>query len=152
MVPPAGSQQHRQTLTLSAGARRAQFGPRQGFAGGADGIKRVRLCPVAPLGALGAVQLHHHLAAGGEQAGQPGAMPAGAFHRPDPQRRVLTGEVHQGLIALGRCRRGHLAKHPAGAGIDRRGAMGSHVGIDPDDDLSDLRQTNHAFISLPAGT
>jgi hypothetical protein len=59
------------------------------------------------------------------------------------------GELHQGLIALRSRLHRQLTQHPTRAGIDRRRAVGVHMGAGPDDDLNDLRQTSHAFISLP---
>jgi len=103
---------------------------------------------MAPAGTLGAVQLQHQLVSPGQQPGQPGTVPAGALDRPGPQHRMLAGEVHQGLVPVRGGLHRQLAQHPAGAGIDHRGTMGLHVGVHPDDDLDDLRQTSHAFISI----
>ena len=69
-------------------------------------------------------------------------MPAGAFNRPSPQHGVRACEVHEGLVALGGSLHRQLTQHPTGAGIDRRRAMGLHVGVNPDDDLDDLGQTS----------
>jgi hypothetical protein len=148
----AGRQQHRQGLALPGRAGGAQLGPRQRFARGADGIERAGFGAVAPAGALGAVQLQHQLIPPGQQAGQPGAVPAGALDRPGRQPRVHISEVHQGLVTVRGGRYRQLAQHPTGAGIGHRRAMGLHMGIHADDDLDDLRQTSHAFISLPGGT
>jgi hypothetical protein len=100
------------------------------------------------LSALGPVQLHHQLTAAGQQPGQPSAVPAGALDSPGPQPGMLAGEIHQGLVAVRGSWHRQLGQHAAGAGIDHRGAVRCHVGVDPDDDFSDVLQTGHAFISF----
>jgi hypothetical protein len=145
---PAGGQQHRQGLPVPGRAGGAELGPRQRLTSGASGIQRVGLGAVTALSALGAVQLHHQLTAAGQHPGQPGAVPAGALDGPGPQPGMLVGEIHQGLVAIRGGWHRQLGQHAAGAGIDRRGAVTVHVGVDPDDDLGEILQTGHAFISF----
>jgi hypothetical protein len=144
----AGGQQHRQGLPVPVRPGRAQIVPRQGFPGCADGVEGAGLGAVAPLGALGPVQLDDGLVPLGQDRGQAVAVPAGALDRPGPQPAVLAGEVDQFLAAVGVGGHGDLGEDPAGACINHRGAAGMHVGVDPDDDLGDLLQTGHAFISF----
>ena len=61
---------------------------------------------------------------------------------------MLVGEIHQGLVAARGGWHRQLGQHAAGAGINRRGAVAVHVGVDPDDDLGEILQTGHAFISF----
>jgi ubiquinone/menaquinone biosynthesis C-methylase UbiE len=62
--------------------------------------------------------------------------------------KPAAGHVDQLLISAGVGGHGDLGEDPAGAGIDRRGAVGMHVSVDSDDDLGNVLQTGHAFISF----
>jgi hypothetical protein len=52
-------------------------------------------------GALGPVQLHDSFVVGVEESGQPSAVAAGAFNRPDAFARLLLGQCQQLAGATG---------------------------------------------------
>jgi hypothetical protein len=100
---------------------------------------------------LWAVQLHHPLAALGQQPGQPGAVAAGGFHRPHPDSGVPLGEGNQGLVAGRGGRDGLGGQDPAAGRGHHRGGVGVLVGVHADDDLDQICQDGHAYCSLPEG-
>jgi len=85
-------------------------------------------------------------------AGQARAVAAGSLDRPGPQARLLVRELNQRLVARGSRLDGHLGQHPAGPGMNCRGAMGCHMSINADHHVDDLRETIHALLLLPGGT
>ena len=124
----------------------------QRFAGCPDGIDRVGLGAVTAGGALGPVQLHHLLGVGSKEAGQAGAVAAGALDRPHPLARLLVGQLEQ-LAVAGRGRRHRrLVDHGAGGRDHNRGGVGVLVGVDPDDEVHQLCQHGHALTPCPVTT
>lgn len=79
-------------------------------------------------------------------------MPACPLNGPGSQGRVLVSEGDELLVAVGGRLYGELSEDASGAGVQGSGAVRVHMGVDTDDDVDDLRQTGHAFISLPGGT
>jgi hypothetical protein len=108
----AGKLQHPQRLPLATLARDGQVLTAQGLPAGPDRVQRVALGAVTAPRALGPIDLDHPLALISQEAGQPGAVAAGALQPPAaPARRAF----------------GDQAKQPD------RGGMIIAVGVDPDD-------------------
>jgi hypothetical protein len=98
----------------------------------------VGLGAVATLGALGAVELDHHLLAALQVPRQPGTVAAGALDGPRPQRGLLVGELHELGVAVSGGLDGEPIEHAAGPRIDRGRGVGVDVGVDADDDIDHL--------------
>jgi hypothetical protein len=99
-------------------------------AGGGLGIGRVGLAAAAAGLAVGSVDLHHDLAVGGQEAGQGGAVGAGAFHAPGDGLAEPAGPGEQVLIAGGRG--GDAAGADAAAElVVGVGDVAVQVGVDP---------------------
>ncbi len=146
----AGGEQHLQGGSLRAGLGGGQPGPGQGVAGGAFGVDHIGLRPVSAGGADRAVELDDQLAPLGEVAGQPGAVAAGAFHRPPAEPAVLLGEGEQLGVAVRVGSDGGGGQHRAGLDRDQRGSVGVGVGVHADDELDQFCQHGHAFSLLRA--
>jgi hypothetical protein len=121
------------------------LGAGQRVAGGAFGVDRVGFAAPAARWALRAVKLDDDLPGGGEVAGQPGAVPAGAFDRERAHPAVARGGFDQFVVAL--WIRGHRERlHPRSGRSDQyRRGVGVGMGVDSDDDLDQLCQHGHAF-------
>jgi hypothetical protein len=148
----AGRQPHRQRRPLARGAGLGEPVAAHGLAGRSGGVQGVGLGAMASGGSLGPVQLHHLLAMTLEEAGQTGAVAAGALDRPDPLARLSTGERKQLPVASRGGRHGHLLDHRAADCQDDRGSMGVLVGVDPDDELDEVCQHGHALTPCPETT
>jgi len=86
---------------------------------------------------------------GSQEAGQAGAVAAGAFDRPHPLTVVSVGEPEQLLVAGRGGRHGHLLEHGAANCLNDRGGVGVLVGVDPDDELDCVCQHGHALTPCP---
>jgi len=131
---------------LAGGAERAQhlhhpvlgLGDPGGFAGldragGGIGVDRIALAAPPPSLPVGPVDLHDPLAVAGQEAGQPGAVAAGALHAPggDLAQGVGPGQQLRVAGAAGR----HLGRaKPAAELVTGGGDVGVLVGVDPDGD------------------
>ena len=76
--------------------------------GGGLGIERIGLARASPGRPVGAVDLDHDLAVGGQEAGQPSAVAAGALHPPatgSPSRRAQARSwlYPAGVVGIWRC-------------------------------------------------
>jgi hypothetical protein len=93
-------QQHGQRLPVTTTTRRQEMIVGEGLPRRADGVQGVALGPGAPQRPLGPTDLHHPLAPGLEERGQPDAVAAGTLHRPaTPTRHLGSGDVVQATIA-----------------------------------------------------
>jgi hypothetical protein len=127
-----GELEHPKGLALAALPRGCQVLATQRLAAGADRVQRVAL-GLGPAGPLGPVDLGHPLAMVGQEAGQPGAVAAGAFQRPAAAApRPLDDQAQQLLIARLAARDLQLGQQPTVA-VKDRGGVGIAVGVDPDD-------------------
>jgi hypothetical protein len=97
----AGGQPHRQRGPPAHGPRLGELVATQGLAGGSGRIQGIGGGAVAAGGPLGPVQLHRLLSVGLQEAGQAGAVAAGALDRPHPPTVVLVGQPQQ-LLVTGR--------------------------------------------------
>jgi hypothetical protein len=128
----AGQLQHPQRLPVPTLAGTGQVVTAKRFPAGPDRVQRVALSAVTAAGPLGPVDLGHPFAPVGQEAGQAGAVGAGALHRPAAAaRRPLGDQTQQGLGA------GLVAGHrelgdQAAVGIQDRGSVAVAVGVDPD--------------------
>jgi len=86
---------------------------------------------------------------GSQEAGQAGAVAAGAFDRPHPLTVVSVGEPEQLLVAGRGGRHGCLLEHRTGGRGHDRGGVGVFVGVDPDDELDQVCQHGHALTPCP---
>jgi hypothetical protein len=120
----AGGQPHRQRRALPGGPRLGQLVAAQGLAGRPGGIQRVGLGTVAAGGPFGPVQLHHLLSVALQEAGQAGAVAAGALDRPHPLTVVSVGQPQQLLVASWGRRHRCLGDHHPGDGGHDRGGVG----------------------------
>jgi hypothetical protein len=84
--------------------------------------------------AVGPVDLQHRLVVGGEEAGQPGAVAAGAFHPPGDGRTEPPGPGQQ-LSVAGRGGRDLQGVQLAAELVGGVGDVDVQVGIDPDRQL-----------------
>jgi hypothetical protein len=131
----ASGQQHGQCLAFASAAGTSQARSAHRLACGSDRVERVGLRPVAARGTLWAVQLDDDLRTRLQVSGQPGAVAAGPFDRPRPQRRVVVSELHELGIALGCRLDGDLRQDATGRGVQGRRGVGVDVGVDADDDI-----------------
>src|SRR4029453_16513620 len=102
-------------------------------AGGGVGIDRVALAAPAAGGPVGSVDLQDPLAVAAQEAGQAGAVAAGALHPPglDLAERVGPGQ-QLGVAAAGGRR--HGGAKPAAELVSGRGHVQVLVGVDADGD------------------
>jgi len=84
--PRAGQVQHPKGLPLATLAWAGQMVAAQGLPAGSDGVQQVALGAGPAAGPLGPVDLDHPLTLGGQEAGQAGAIAAGASNA--QQRRL----------------------------------------------------------------
>jgi len=86
------------------------------------------LAPVRLAGPLGSGSLHDLLAVGVAERGQPGAIAAGALHRPRaPLGHVRAGDIEELLLAGSGGGRGDLGEDPTDRG-ERGGGEGARGG------------------------
>jgi hypothetical protein len=112
-------------------------------AGGRLGVGRVGLAAAAAGLAVAPVDLQDDLAVGGQEAGQGGAIGAGAFHPPDDGFAKPAGPGEQVLIAGGSG--GNAAGVDAAAQlVVGVGDVQVEVGVDPDGDRLDGNGVCHA--------
>jgi hypothetical protein len=115
----------------------------EGLPRGADGVQGLALGPGAPRRPLGPADLHHPLAPGLQEGGQPGAVAASALHRPAaPTGHLHPGKVEQltvaGPIRADRCL-GEQATNRVGGGSGE----GVAVGVDANHAVDDGGQPGH---------
>jgi hypothetical protein len=109
----------------------------------ADRVQGVALGPGAPRRPLGPTDLDHPLAVGLQEAGQPGAVAAGPFHRPTaPTRHPRLAERKQATVAGQVGRRRSLRQRAADA-IGGCGGQGVPVGVHPDHPIDGVGQPGH---------
>jgi hypothetical protein len=87
-----------------------------------------------------------------QEAGQAGAVAAGALDRPHPPAWLPTSQLQQLLVASWGGRDRHLLERRTGRGDDHGSGVGVLVGVDPDDELDDLCQHGHALTPCPETT
>jgi hypothetical protein len=103
-------------------------------AGGGVGIDWVALAMAAASRPVGPVDLQDSLAVGGQEAGQPGAVTAGALHPPGHGLAQALGPAQQ-LGVAGGGSRGHGGGQPTSLLVPSSSDMAMLVGVDPDGDL-----------------
>jgi hypothetical protein len=86
-----------------------------------------------------------------QEAGQAGAIAAGAFDRPHPLALVLVGELEELLVAVGSGGHGQAGQALTGGRGQDRGGVAVLVGVDADDDLDGVCQHGHRVVLLPGG-
>jgi hypothetical protein len=103
-------------------------------AGGRLSVQRIRLATPAPRRPVGAVDLHHHLAVGAQEPGQPGPEAAGALDAPgvDLAQALRPGQ-QLGVAGQGGRHAGGVQAPPEAVGGHRDVDVG--VGIDANRDL-----------------
>jgi hypothetical protein len=69
---------------------------------------------------------------------QTGAVTSSPLDRPDPQHRMVVGELHELGVALGGRLDGDLVEDATGRGVDHCRGVGMDVGVDADDDVDHL--------------
>jgi len=106
---------------------------------------------VAALGSLGPVELDDELVSLVQVAGESRPVAPSALDRPRPHPSILLGEGDESGVAIGGGLDGALAQHPAGSCVECGGAVACDVGVDPDHDVDDFRQTVHALLLSPEG-
>ena len=107
-----------QRLPVATATGRQQVVLSQRLSGGADGVQGVALGPATPRRPLGPADLDHPLTAGLQEGGQPGAVAAGALHRPEaPTGHLRLGKFEQLTVAGPISRHGRLTE-PLGVGRD----------------------------------
>jgi hypothetical protein len=146
----SGGQQRPQRLPLTAptGDCRAVLAER--LTGGADGVQRVALGAGAAGWPLGPADLDHVLAPSEQEAGQAGAVAAGALDRPAAATgigQVGLGEAEQ-LPVAGRIGAGRGLGEDAAEVGNGGGGVGVAVGVDADDAVDGLCQNGHVVVSL----
>lgn len=101
--------------------------------------------------AVGPVELDHPLAqlAHGDEQARRRSRRCSQLSRPHPQPAVPIGQLDERGVAVGVSSGGEDFLLAAGARRDNGRGVGVFVGVDPDDDIDDLCETDHAFFSLP---
>jgi hypothetical protein len=129
----AGKLQHPQRLPLATLPWAGQVLPPQGLPTGPDGIQRVALGAGPATRPLGPVDLEHPLAMLQQEAGQPGAVAAGALQRPAAATRCSLGDQAQKCFVAGLAAWDLQLGDQAAVGVQDRGGVGIAVGVDPND-------------------
>jgi hypothetical protein len=107
----------------------------QGLPAGSDGVQQVALGAAPASGPLGPVDLDHPLTLGGQEAGQAGAVAAGALHRPAAAARCSLGDkAQQGLGAGLVAGELQLGDQPA-VRVQDGGGVAVTVSVDPNDGI-----------------
>jgi hypothetical protein len=151
----SGGQQRPQRFSLAAPARDrgTLVVLAERLTGGPHGIQRVAFGAAAGGWPLGSADLHDVLAALDQEAGQAGAVAAGALHRPAPppdEGEMGLGEAEQLHVADGVGGGGCLGEDAAEVG-DGGGGEGVAVGVDADDTVDQCCQHWHAVVLLGRG-
>jgi hypothetical protein len=151
----SGGQQHPQRFSLAAPARDrgTLVVLAERLTGGPHGIQRVAFGAAAGGWPLGSADLHDVLAALDQEAGEAGAVAAGALHRPaapPDEGEMGLGEAEQLHVADGVGGGGCLGEDAAEVG-DGGGGEGVAVGVDADDTVDECCQHWHAVVLLGRG-
>jgi hypothetical protein len=113
-------------------------------AGGRLGVGRVGLAAVAAGGPVGPVDLQDDLAVGGEEAGQGGAVGAGAFHPPGVDDLAEPARPDEQVLIAGGSGGGAAGVDAAAQLVVGVGDVQVEVSVDPDGDRLDGNGVCHA--------